>query len=120
MIKILTTLLFFALIFTACEERGLSLTPKNIQHKPIEKKINALATNAKVHTTKKKHKPVQVNITPKTSDNTLVQKAQANTSKSLSKEKVCQTSHDTFTLSDDTKNKISGFFIFLIGLMIFI
>ena len=112
MIKITTTLLFFTLLFTACAERGTTLTPKNVEQKPVVKKTFICTKKVKTETSKNISSPVKSIV--------VVQKTQAKVSKSPVKEKTPLDDNDLFSFTEDTKNKISGFLIFVIGLMILI
>ncbi len=120
MIKITTTLLFFTLLFTACVERGTTLTPKNVQQKPVVKKT-FICTKIRITDTKKMKIETAKNIFLPTKSNII---AMPTTQKIVStfpaEEKNSNNNNNLFSFTEDTKNKISGFFIFVIGLMILI
>jgi len=119
MIRITTTLLFFTLLFTACAERGSTLTPKCVQQKPIQKKSITTSAKTKVLTVKVK-KQTSKKIDSSTKSNSVtVQKKQTKASKPEIEEASIK-EDSLFSLSDETKNRISGLLIFVIGLMIFI
>jgi hypothetical protein len=120
MIKITTTLLFFSLLFTACAERGSALTPKNVQQKPMQKETLSPTVKTKVSTVKLKSTKSKTVASTTKSKCTVVPKTQTKTSKSSVKESTSIENDSFFSLSDETKNKISGFLIFVIGLVIFI
>jgi len=121
MINITTTLLIFTLFFTACAERGSTLTPKNVEQKPILKKtfVCTIKPSKKRKIIQKKEKlniisPKKIQIITVTKVDTIVIKS----TKDTLKKNVSTVDNSLFSFSDDTKNKISGFFIFVIGLMI--
>ena len=119
MIKITTTLLFFTLLFNACAERGTTLTPKSVEQKPVVKKT-FICTKKSTTYTKKVKTETSKNISSPTKSIVVVQKTQAKVSKSPVEEKSPLNDNDLFSFTEDTKNKISGFLIFVIGLMILI
>ncbi|HFD14405.1 MAG TPA: hypothetical protein ENJ34_03785 [Epsilonproteobacteria bacterium] len=106
MIKTTITLLFFTLLFTACAERGSNLTLKTVSQKPIQR-INT--PKIKQTKTKPTHKKTTVTPTPKSK----VVSATPKKATSIIEE-------PSFSLSDETQNKISGFLIIVIGLLILI
>jgi len=120
MIRITTALLFFTLLFTACAERGTTVTPKNVQQKPIQEETLTATVNTKVSTVKLKSKKSKTIVSDTKSKCTIVPKTQTKISKSPVKESSSIKNDSFFSLSDETKNKISGFLIFVIGLVIFI
>jgi len=118
MIKITTTLLFFTLLFTACAERGSTLTPKCIQQKPIQKK--SVTTNKKTKVSKTKNQTSKITTIPAKSNIAIIPNRQTKVSESPIIEKTITEENSLFSFSDETKNRISGLLIFVIGLMIFI
>ena len=119
MIKITTILLFFTLLFTACAERGTTLTPKNVEQKPVIKKT-FICTKKNTINTKKVKIETKKNISSPTKSSVVTQKTQTKVSKSPVEDKMPTNNNDLFSFTEDTKNKISGFLVFLIGVMIFI
>ena len=119
MIKITTTLLFFTLLFTACAERGVTLTPKSVEQKPVVKKTFVCRQKSTTDTKKVKTE-ISKNISSPTKSSIVTQKTQTKVSKSPVEEKTPLTDNNLFSFTEDTKNKISGFLIFVIGLMILI
>ena len=122
MIRITTTLLFFTLLFTACAERGTHLTPKNVQQKPMHVKTLAPLTKKKKKTStiKQIQQEPEMITSPTKSKHAIGTKPQTEVAKIPVHENLSMGNDSYFTLSDETKNKISGFLIFVIGLMIFI
>ena len=118
MIKITTTLLFFTLLFTACAERGTTLTPKSVEQKPAVKKT-FICTKKSTTDTKRVQSETSKNVSSHVKSIVVVQKTQVEVSKS-SERKTSTNNNDLFSFTEDTKNKISGFLVFLIGVMIFI
>jgi len=121
MLKIITTLLLFTLLFTACAERGSTLTPKRIETKPMQIKAVASSIKMKFSSLTKKQKSKKDIIPPK-SNVAAIPKVETKILHAPFKEKSSSEVKSLFSLhlNDDTKNKISGFFIFVIGVMIFI
>ena len=120
MIKITTTLLFFTLLFTACAERGAVLTPKIVKQEPVVKKTFICKKKRATDTKKIKIETTKNISSPTKSYITAIPKKQVKISKSPAAEKNPINSDDLFSFSEKTKNRISGFFIFVIGLIIFI
>jgi len=121
MTKIIT-LLFIALLFTGCVERGSNLTPKPVSQKPIQKSMpktpqkTSISAIHTVHPTQKIKQ--EKHLSQSTITHVIVQERKKTT---ITPSVKHTTKHnDGFTFSNETKKKISGFFIFLIGLMIFI
>jgi len=119
MIKITTILLFFTLLFTACAERGTTLTPKSVEQKPVVKKT-FIYTKKRTTDTKKVKTETVKNIASPTKSIVVVQNTKVKVLKSPIEEKSPLNDNDLFSFSEDTKNKISGFLIFVISLMILI
>ncbi len=109
MIKTTTTLLFFTLLFTACVERGSNLTPKTVVQQPTQHISTPKPKQIKPNPT---HIKTTVKPTPKTKTKLVSTTPQEATR--ISEEK------SSFTLSDETQNKISGFLIIVIGFLILI
>jgi len=113
-------LILLTLLFTGCVERGHSLQPVHNSSlaKPItnEKKKSVIVPIKKtsinklnLHTTVKEKAPVVIKQTET--------KKTVNTVQNDVK-KTTITEDTFFTLSHETKNTISGIFVFIIGIMI--
>lgn len=113
--KKLSTLLLLALLFTACTERGYTLKPvtqtttpkKTVLNKTKEAKVVQKVKKASTITTK----TLQVTLEKPTIKKSIVQP--------ITTQKPTQVKEESFfTLSEETKNKVSGFLILVIGIII--
>ena len=95
------------LLFTACVERGSNLTPKEVMQEPTQNINTPKVKQIKPNPTQKK-----TTVTPALKSKVLSE-IPKNT-KNTPEEKP------SFSLSDETQNQISGFFIIIIGLLILI
>ncbi len=121
----LLILLLSILFLNGCVERGYSLQPVKIktnytptksihkQPKSMTKKRVSQKKKSIVNPSQPKQKPKAV--TPKPVKNVVKQKRQQ-----TQRAKETSQTKPLFTLSEETKNNISGFFIILIALMIFL
>ena len=96
MTKTLTVLLLSALLFNACVERGALLAPKYTKQVSVVRKT-FVSTRKKPVYIKKTETATPLNASVK--------------------EKNLPNQNDSFSLTRDTKNKISGFFVFVIALI---
>jgi len=121
MIKTITTLLLFTLLFTACTERGTTLTPKHMKQKPIHIENVASSIKKKISFIVKDSKNTKTTVDNKP-DATMSSCKDANISNLPMQEQASTEEKGVFSLnlSDKTKNNISGFFILTIGVMIII
>jgi len=119
MIKKITTLLLFTLLVTACVERGSTLTPKYTEQKTMQRKTITSSIKIKISSLSKKQKSKK-DIMPAKSNITTIAKVQTRLSNTPILETNISEKKRLFSLrlNSDTKNRISGFFIFLIGVMI--
>jgi len=116
MIKQSILLVFFTLVFTACVERGH--TPKPAMNTFMEKPIIASYSTKKIHI---KTQPIRKDKTPVISQQTKVlQKSNVIEKPSENINETMNKNNSFFALSDETKNKISGFFVIIIGIIILI
>lgn len=121
MIKTVTTLLIFIFLFSACAERGSTLIPKRVIQKPLQTTtpVPQPKTEKVNKTVKPQAKKPKTNS--ETSQNTTHPEKVEKILLPTSKKTLPATTDDTlFSLSESTKHKLSGIFIFIIGLMIFI
>ncbi len=114
-----TILLFLTFFFTACVERGY--TPKPINHS-IAKPIKTHKVKPSISKPQKilKNEPTLPIIQIK-QESTPVQKKEISTQKMttpISNQILKEEKNDFFSLTEETKNKISGFFILIIGIII--
>ena len=126
MIKQTTILLFITILFTGCIERGHSLKPVKSQTTPSTtltkevKKQTSISTKKvikKKETTLRK-KEVVKNELPK-KDFSIKPNKITSASKVIIKPETEKIATGFFSsLSDETKNNISGFFVMLIGIII--
>ena len=114
-------LLLLSLFFTGCIERGQTLKPAPIHTTPTVTK--AILSNPSVVKSKKsitsplvKTVPV-VNIKPSIKEEKKITEKITMTQKTVKQPDTTNTD-DFFGLSEDTKNKISGFFIIIIGIIV--
>jgi len=117
----ITLWLLFTLFFTACVERGYAPKPvTNTLSTPIIKKDIKASTPTKDTLLLKSVETVKSIVTSKTIE------VKVKVKKILKKQVISperpkatiERKKDIFTLTDETKNKISGFFILIIGLII--
>jgi len=113
-------LLLFTLLFTACVERGQTLKPT--VNRSMSKAIAPLV----LHHSNPKASTMQ-NKAPKENKLSVISKIEkvpvTTQNTSTTSEEIDEITHQEdsfFTLSDETKNKISGFFVIVIGIMILI
>jgi len=107
MSKYIIILLSATLFFTACTERGYKIHPKHRIHRNI----------AKVHTTQTAKKAQEKTTVSKPTVITTVKLTEDKPTPILPKTIVIE-EQESSTLSDETKNNISGFFVLLISLII--
>jgi len=120
MTKHIIFLLTFTLFFTACVERGQILSPDNTSLICTQKAIQTVPAKTK----EKKNKNLNiVKIKKPIQENVIENKPSLHTEiiSQIEKSTTNTTSSDNesfFTFTEETKNKISGFFIIAIGIMI--
>jgi len=121
MIKQTTILLFVAILFTGCLERGHLLKPTNI---PASEKIT-LTHKVKKQTSVSTKKVIDKKKTTISKKEVVKKDFSAKSHKITSTPKVIikpeteKIETDFFSsLSDETKNNISGFFVIIIGIII--
>jgi len=119
MIKNSLLLLLITLLFTACVERNQTLksTINTSMASPIVHKDTCQAkmqSTQKIQTVKEIKKPMD------TKPMKIVKKMNTLPVSSTEIKKMPIQHNDFFTLSDETKNKISGFFVIVIGILILI
>jgi len=119
MIKNSLLLLLITLLFTACVERGQTLKPtmNTSMASPITQKDKCqtkIQSTQKIQTVKEIKKPMD------TKPIKIVQKTNTLPVSSTKIKKMPIQNNNFFTLSDETKNKISGFFVIVIGILILI
>ena len=126
MIKHSLLLLLMTLLFTACVERNQTLKP-NIHTSladPITKnqvtEKSQTNTNPTLKNRNSKQDVVEIKdpLTPKTVK--VSQEKKVIPVPSVEADQTSIENKDFFTFSDDTKNKISGFFVIIIGILILI
>ena len=122
MIKNSLLLLLITLLFTACVERGQTLKPtmNTSMATPITHKHKS---QAKIQSTKSIHTKQTVEDMEKLIDTKPIKIVKKEHTIPVSTTEVKETTidnNDFFTLSDETKNKISGFFVIVIGILILI
>ena len=120
MIRQITFLLFFTLLFTACAERGH--TPKPVVQEPVTEVAKAVKT--KLSTIEKtsvssSSKPETIKVKASTESVTLVEtlKERSTATATITPE-VKSEEESFFTLSHENKKTISGIFIVIIGILI--
>jgi apolipoprotein N-acyltransferase len=126
MIKQTTILLLITILFTGCIERGQILKPVKNQTTPIRtitkkvKKQTSVSTKKvikKKKTTITKEVVVQKELPKK--DFSIKPHSVTSTSKTIMEPKTEKIETDFFSsISEETKNNISGFFVILIGIII--
>ena len=110
-------LLLFTLLFTACVERGY--TPKPISTsmaKPLTVEEPIVETTIKE--TEKKSDIKQIKNTPLIEEKKVVQNTTTIETPPTEVKKTIVEEDDLFSFTDETKNRISGFFIIVIGILI--
>ncbi len=118
MTRHITFLLIFTLFFTACVERGQVLSPDNSSLICTQKVAQVIPTKIKEHkkvNTVKIKKSIQEDVAKNESS------LDTETISSIEKSTTDITSIDNdsfFAFTEETKNKISGFFILAIGIII--
>ena len=113
--------LLMTLLFTGCMERGQSLKPAPVHTLPIKTKPTQTLSKIKPIKLEKSKVIPASKIPSKLKEQTPAKQTiiKADTADNISK--VTHTSkkdESLFALSDETKNKISGFFIIIIGIII--
>jgi hypothetical protein len=113
-------LLLTTLLFTACVERGQTLNPtiNTSMATPIIHKSQIKTPSTKSINTKKIVKEIKKPIVTKSIKTT--PKKNILPTPSTEVKQTAIDNNDFFTLSDETKNKISGFFVIVIGILILI
>lgn len=125
MIKLTTILLLFALLFTGCLEKGHTLKPIKVETTSDTKNLNKQVKIKTAHSTKKVIKKKQM----ATSKKVLLKEELLKQDNSLKSNKTkvdiivesdTKKIDNTFfsSISEKTKNNISGFFIIIIGIII--
>jgi len=118
--KMLLTLLF-TLLFTGCIERGQNLKPAPIYTTPV--KIKPTQAISKVTPIKLEKSKLVLSSTAPYSEKCTASPKQTITKIGEMMKKPHSPNENVkdapiFPLTDETKNKISGFFIFVIGIII--
>lgn len=113
-------LLLFTLLFTACVERGQTLKPT------IKRSVSEPIAPLVLHHSNSKASTIK-NKAPKENKISAMSKTEkiSGTTQNMStlSEEIHEITHQEdsfFTLSDETKNEISGFFVIIIGIIILI
>jgi hypothetical protein len=139
MIKKSLSLVLLPLLFTACMERGQSLKPKKVELLPMtitlktamkktvnhvkKQKIEHRLDMPKLDTSKSDTPKEEIvhKTTPLQKPDKTIDSNKTSTTKNMEFQNiVAEDTNSIFALSDETKNNISGFFIFVIGLVIFL
>lgn len=117
-------LILLTLLFTACVERGHSLKP--VQHSPFAQTMTKETQKTITSTEKMHRKKVQVHASVKKSTPVVLEERKVKKSTTVVNignrhndiKDTTSTEDNYFTLSDETKNTISGIFVFIIGIII--
>jgi len=119
-------LLLFTLLFTACVERGQTLKP-TINRTMSEPIAPLVLHHNNVKKTPSIQKSTIQNNTPKDNKIFIMSKtkkvSESTQNMNISSEELDEMTHEKdsfFIWSDETKNKISGFFVIIIGIIILI